>query len=148
MRNSNNRTEFHGTGPVATSPAAATADDRMVFWPLVSGALLAAALGAMISTVSIHRSLTSAVEMLVPGVQAAERAFVEIERSRGLPVRGQSRDSVRNRYGNPVNSKSAVGDPPISSWSYADFTVYFEYDLVITSVASEDYLPTDLGDIQ
>lgn len=143
MQNSNNRTKFDGA-----APATAMAAGWMVFWPLVSGALLAVALAVMISTVSIHRSLASAVEMLVPGVQAAERAFVEIERSRGLPVRGQSRASVRNRYGDPVNSKPAVGDPPISSWRYADFTVYFEYDLVITSVASEDHLPADLAGIQ
>jgi len=33
-----------------------------------------------------------------------------------------------------VSKKAAVGDPPISRWEYADFTVYFEYDRVVHAV--------------
>lgn len=77
-----------------------------------------------------------------------ETAFVEVEQGRGLPARGESRDSVRRKFGEPSSSRPAVGRPPISSWAYPDFTVYFEYDLVITTVATSDSLPTRLNDIQ
>ena len=77
-----------------------------------------------------------------------ERAFVSVERERGLPVRGQSRNSVKQKYGDPVSSKPAVGKPPISSWAYDDFVVYFERSHVITTVANTDALPAELGGIQ
>ena len=50
------------------------------------------------------------------------------------PVRGTTQAQVEAKYGSPVSKKAAVGDPPISSWEYADFTVYFEYDRVIHAV--------------
>ena len=92
----------------------------------------------------------AAVVALVPTAAEAqwETAFVEVEADRGLPVRGESRDSVRRKFGEPATSRSAVGQPPISSWMYPEFTVYFEYDLVITTVAEKDALPTRLDDIQ
>ena len=50
------------------------------------------------------------------------------------PLRGTTQAQVESKYGSPVSKKAAVGDPPISSWEYADFTVYFEYDRVIHAV--------------
>jgi hypothetical protein len=50
------------------------------------------------------------------------------------PLRGTTQSQVEAKYGSPVTKKAAVGDPPISSWEYADFTVYFEYDRVIHAV--------------
>ena len=50
------------------------------------------------------------------------------------PVRGTTQAQVESKYGSPVSRKAAVGDPPISSWEYQDFTVYFEYDRVIHAV--------------
>ena len=52
----------------------------------------------------------------------------------GKPTRGMSQDRVAARYGEPQARVGAVGDPPISSWEYADFIVYFEFDKVIHSV--------------
>lgn len=52
----------------------------------------------------------------------------------GKPTRGMSQDRVEARYGEPQARGGSVGDPPISSWEYADFIVYFEYDKVIHSV--------------
>lgn len=94
--------------------------------------------------------ITSTVQLTLPsGIATAQnRAFVEIENSRNLPRRGQSRNTVRSQFGDPVSVRGAVGDPPISSWTYDGFIVYFEYDHVITTVAAEDSLPTDLSDIQ
>ena len=50
------------------------------------------------------------------------------------PMRGTTQAQVEAKYGSPVSKKAAVGDPPISSWEYQDFTVYFEYDRVIHAV--------------
>ncbi len=51
------------------------------------------------------------------------------------PSRGLVMDTVRERYGDPERIASAVGEPPITRWVYGDFTVYFEHDRVIHSVA-------------
>ncbi len=53
----------------------------------------------------------------------------------GKPSRGMSQDSVRASFGEPQSTESAVGEPPISRWHYADFVVYFEFDRVIHSVS-------------
>ncbi len=50
------------------------------------------------------------------------------------PTRGMNKSQVKQRYGAPVSKKGAVGQPPISSWDYGNYTVYFEYDKVLHSV--------------
>jgi hypothetical protein len=50
------------------------------------------------------------------------------------PGTGLNMDQVKSRYGKPNNILPAVGDPPITRWVYAGFTVYFEHNLVITTV--------------
>lgn len=49
------------------------------------------------------------------------------------PVRGMSADTVLEQYGLPDSKSGPVGDPPISSWRYPDYTVYFESETVIHS---------------
>ena len=51
-----------------------------------------------------------------------------------LPQNGQNKAAIETRYGTPVQKQSAVGDPPISSWKYNKYSVYFEYDLVLFTV--------------
>jgi hypothetical protein len=51
-----------------------------------------------------------------------------------LPKNGQSKADVETRYGTPAERLSAVGEPPISSWKYDKYSVYFEYDLVLFTV--------------
>ena len=50
------------------------------------------------------------------------------------PHKGQSKASVEAQFGEPKESKEAKGQPPISSWQYNGFVVYFESDVVIHSV--------------
>ena len=66
--------------------------------------------------------------LLIEGVQAA--ATTQSQR----PTRGQSMAQVEARFGSPARTVAAVGDPPISSWEYPGFVVYFEHDLVIHAV--------------
>ena len=50
------------------------------------------------------------------------------------PYNGLKKADVQRKYGDPISRQAAVGNPPISSWVYADYTVYFEYNVVIHSV--------------
>ncbi|MGH8496022.1 MAG: hypothetical protein ACREVN_07780 [Gammaproteobacteria bacterium] len=67
--------------------------------------------------------------LLLDGIDAAHAT------DSARPARGVSMDRVEARFGAPVSRGSAVGDPPITRWEYADFVVYFEYDHVIHAVA-------------
>ncbi len=48
-----------------------------------------------------------------------------------FPRRGMSMDKVQNELGRPIDISPTVGEPPITSWSYADRVVYFEHSTVI-----------------
>jgi hypothetical protein len=57
------------------------------------------------------------------------------------PTRGLHMDAVLRRWGEPGERVGPVGGglpqhPPITRWVYPGFTVYFERELVITSVAN------------
>jgi hypothetical protein len=51
------------------------------------------------------------------------------------PRRGMSMDKVKNEYGQPIAASDSVGQPPITSWTYSDRVVYFEYSTVLHVVA-------------
>jgi len=51
------------------------------------------------------------------------------------PARGLTQQNVVSKWGQPLGKNAPVGEPPISSWEYEPFVVYFEYDRVIHSVA-------------
>ena len=50
------------------------------------------------------------------------------------PMSGETKQAVEQRFGQPMQVKGPVGKPPITTWMYDKFTVYFEYDRVIHSV--------------
>lgn len=54
-----------------------------------------------------------------------------------VPVNGLSKADVETRFGSPEVRHQAVGEPPISRWDYADYSVYFEFDLVLYTVLKE-----------
>jgi hypothetical protein len=51
-----------------------------------------------------------------------------------LPANGQDKATVESKFGTPIEKLPAVGDPPISSWRYSTYSVYFEHDLVLFTV--------------
>lgn len=70
-----------------------------------------------------------AEQVVIPiGQQSAENQTIE------KPARGISKDRVLVQFGEPLSKKSPVGQPPISSWEYPKFNVYFEYEHVLHSV--------------
>ena len=64
--------------------------------------------------------------LLIDEVRQAERME--------LPENGKSKDDVERKFGAPLEKRAPVGDPPISSWKYDSYSVYFEYDLVLSTV--------------
>ncbi len=54
------------------------------------------------------------------------------------PARGITMDQVKAKFGEPVSVSGPVGDPPITTWVYPEFSVYFEYNKVLHSVMKRD----------
>lgn len=47
------------------------------------------------------------------------------------PERGMKMQQVEADYGSPLSINPAIGEPPITSWVYEKYTVYFEGEYVI-----------------
>jgi len=69
--------------------------------------------------------------------------IIEIQAGETLPVklldfprRGMTMDKVRNELGEPVNISDTVGEPPITTWTYNDRVIYFEYSNVVHVVVT------------
>jgi len=52
------------------------------------------------------------------------------------PDRGMTMSAVEKRFGAPASRHPTVGQPPITRWDYAGFSVFFEKDRVIHAVAT------------
>ncbi|MET0026533.1 MAG: hypothetical protein ABW101_02755 [Candidatus Thiodiazotropha sp.] len=50
------------------------------------------------------------------------------------PTRAMTMDQVQKRFGEPLTAHPSVGDPPITRWDYPSYSVFFEYNHVLTSV--------------
>ena len=77
---------------------------------------------------------------LPPAVSADVLLIEEVRQAEGMdvPVNGMTKGEVRARFGEPVKTHSAVGDPPITQWEYDGWSVYFEYELVLFTVLHKD----------
>ena len=64
---------------------------------------------------------------------------VEVLRPADAPTRGMTKAAVEKRYGKPLKKNPAVGKPPISSWEYPGYIVYFEGKHVIHTVATRKH---------
>jgi len=58
------------------------------------------------------------------------------ESSQALPPNGMIGEQVLEQYGKPEKTSDTIGNPPITIWHYEDFSVYFEFDRVIHTVAT------------
>jgi len=83
-------------------------------------------ISALLLTTAVASSTAWADTLIVNGIatQAADS-----------PTRGMQQSAVESRWGQPISKSNPVGNPPIASWEYSTFVVYFEYDHVIHSVA-------------
>jgi hypothetical protein len=84
---------------------------------------------------------TLAVLLLTIGATASADVLlldgIELDQASAAqrPKSGTSMDSVEQSYGAPAQKHGAVGNPPITRWDYPGFSVYFENDKVVHSVA-------------
>jgi hypothetical protein len=97
-------------------------------------------------TVKLH-VLALLCSLAATGLAAAETIVVDDQvrvkkASVETPARGSTMTQVEARFGAPVAKHPAVSDPgkpmqpPITRWDYNGFSVFFERDRVIDSVAS------------
>jgi hypothetical protein len=70
-------------------------------------------------------------------VLAIPAAETQREAGQEMPVRGMSKDEVEKKFGQALKKVAPVGEPPISSWVYEGFTVYFEHQYVIHATPEE-----------
>jgi hypothetical protein len=78
----------------------------------------------------------SAEEINIPTYEPETTAAETTEFSVQLPGRGMSMEAVQNRFGESLTKDSAVGTPPITKWTYQNFSVYFESEFVIHAVVN------------
>ena len=52
-----------------------------------------------------------------------------------MPHRGLSKLQVETRFGQPASKEGPVGSPAIYRWNYSNYSVFFENNIVIHSVA-------------
>lgn len=72
----------------------------------------------------------AAAETLVVNDQVVVRDST-VER----PARGLTMSAVEARFGAPQQRHGAIGQPPITRWDYPGFSVFFENQIVLHSVA-------------
>lgn len=65
-------------------------------------------------------------------------ADVQSSAATNYPRRGMTMAHVTDRYGQPRERHGPVGEPPITRWEYAGFSVYFEHNKVLHSVVPGD----------
>lgn len=84
------------------------------------------------------RNLISVILVIFFSTQAfAEKVSVAVnpqQKQIATPSNGQSMHTIEQNFGQPIERAPAVGEPPITRWRYAEFTVYFEHDKVIHAV--------------
>lgn len=84
---------------------------------------------------------TALITMVAATAAAGDVLLIEKVRDgmlHDLPGNGLSMAQVESRYGSPELKRPAVGDPPITRWIYPDYSVFFEFDLVIESVLRDE----------
>ena len=88
-------------------------------------------------------ALTTKVRVPLEEATTQTGDVLELQSGETLPVRvldfphrGMSMDNVQKELGEPLEISPTIGDPPITSWSYNDRTVYFEHSRVIHAVSN------------
>ncbi len=94
-------------------------------------------------TNSLHKAIAAGLLLCTTGIATyanAEQIKIPIgqqtaAQSAQMPAKGMTKARVQAAFGEPLEITPAKGQPPISSWKYSEFVVYFENDHVIHSVA-------------
>lgn len=87
-------------------------------------------LTASVLTATLAMPFTAQADTLEVSVSKQAPELQSISR----PHNGMDKADVERIFGSPFAVNGPVGEPPISSWNYDKFTVYFENDTVLHSV--------------
>lgn len=91
---------------------------------------------ALLITVTALLSVFTAPAVLAEQIKIPVGQQAEGKAQIKLPAKGMSKAHVQQEFGEPLAVTAARGTPPISSWKYRDFVVYFENGHVIHTVRS------------
>jgi len=71
-------------------------------------------------------------------ISIAEPSYSTPNSAEGVlrPTRGMTMNDVEQKFGQAESSSGPVGDPAITTWTYSNFSVFFEDNLVIHSVVA------------
>ena len=75
---------------------------------------------------------TASADVLL--LDSITQAPVNSEEGLSRPLRGMTMKQVKGRFGEPSLAHPQVGKPPITRWDYPDYSVFFEFQYVLTSV--------------
>ncbi|MDJ0832324.1 MAG: hypothetical protein QNJ69_02310 [Gammaproteobacteria bacterium] len=75
----------------------------------------------------IFSASVQAERVLIPGHYDSNASMV-------MPQRGSNMEQVLAEFGEPERRIEAIGEPPITTWDYGDFRVYFEHQTVLHSM--------------
>ena len=90
------------------------------------------AAAVIVFSLTLPLSFSSQAEQItVPVGTRTQNATME------LPQNGQTKKEVWDQFGEPVVINPSVGEPPISSWEYSAFKVFFENNLVLHTVVTK-----------
>jgi hypothetical protein len=98
---------------------------------------------ALVASIALYSPMAVSDTLLIERVQ--------VEKNVALPTRGSSMAEVEARFGAPVQKYPPVGgpsgrkhNPPITRWTYSNFSVYFENSHVIDAVVTR-LNPQEIG---
>lgn len=83
----------------------------------------------------VMASTTAFADVLL--IDSISQGPVNSEEGISRPTRGVAMEQVKQRYGEPSIAHPRVGDPPITRWEYPNYSVFFEYRHVLTSVVHQ-----------
>jgi len=69
-------------------------------------------------------------------ISIAEPSYSTPNSAEGVlrPINGLTMNDVEQKFGQAENTSGPVGDPAITTWTYPQFSVFFEDNIVIHSV--------------
>jgi len=71
-------------------------------------------------------------------ISIAEPSYSTPNSAEGVirPINGITMSAVEQKFGVAEHKSDTIGEPPITVWTYPDFSVFFEHNIVIHSVVT------------
>jgi len=90
---------------------------------------MAKTIPALLAVLALSSTASYAETLLLDSIE------MDAQTASMRPKAGMTMPAVESTYGAPAERHPTVGNPPITRWDYAGFSVYFEGERVIHAVA-------------